>query len=103
MPALNQAQAISARWTPAQERRAPGAPIGRLNLDPLPVPEAEPLREGVSPERGWREPPDRFHRGEASNILARRWKQAEEEQREYVRGPDPRFAVLAIALRSTRA
>ena len=103
MPALNQAQAISARWIPDRQRALAAAPIGRLNLVPFPSPVDKPRREGVSTERSWREPPDRFHQGESSRILARRWKEAEDGTREYAKAADPRFAVLAIALRTTRA
>jgi len=103
MPALNQAQAMPARWTPARNHVAPAVANRRLNLVPRPSPDLERLREGVGLERSWRETPQCFHQGEALRISARRWKEDAEGLREYAKAADPRFAVLAIALRSTQA
>jgi AraC-like DNA-binding protein len=102
MPALNQAQAISECWTSGPGRGAATAPIGRINLVPFPSPGDKPRQEGLRAERRWREPPGRYC-PDSSRILTQRWKEAEEGVREYAKVADPRFAVLGIALRPTRA
>jgi AraC-like DNA-binding protein len=57
----------------------------------------------VSLERRWREPPEQADRTDPQRIVARRWRAEGEGIREHAGEADPRFAVLAIALRRTDA
>jgi AraC-like DNA-binding protein len=103
MPALNQAQTMPVRWT-IPPSSAEAADNGRSRLIAFPVRSEERERQhGVCMERSWREAPDRSHDLEPTRISARRWKEDLTEPREYKRTADPRFAVLAVALRSTQA
>ena len=101
MPALNEARAAVASWTPAPIPRAAARGIGRLNLVPVLVRAEGPTGQlGVTAERSWREMPD-IEDANASRIAIRRWKDSNEGLREYAALGNPRCAVLEIALRAT--
>lgn len=104
MPALNQVQARVLRFE-ALEARIP-APQARPRCNLVEVPRIDDAREsrfGVKPERSWRETPACNREDDSCRIAVRRWKEDAEGVRDYSKAGDPRFAVVAIALRATTA